>query len=271
LTALLGEDLVVRDDDGTYHNAPVSSRHLIAGAPEYLGALAAHQDGHFGRFDRLTDALRADAPVETSAGGAHPAFGGPEKFAAVTRAASVMMAGGLASGAPLKGHRHLVDLGCGSGVYTIALANANPELRITAVDQPAVCELARRNIAEAGLGDRVTVVAGDIFVDTFGDADVALLSNVVEGFAPDRARQLLQHVYGWLPSDGELLLHAHMWEHARTSFPYTIGLILLVNNTVGGEPYGAQVTEDWLRQAGFDEVSTAAVSPISALARAHKS
>lgn len=269
LTALLGDRLVERDDGGTYTNAAVARRHLVSDAPEFLGALATHQDGHFDRFSRLTESLRTDAPIGAGPG-EHPAFGGPEKFAAVTRAASLMMADGLVAGASLKGHRHLADLGCGSGVYTIALARANPELRITAVDRPSVCELARRNIEAAGLSDRVTVQPGDIFTDTFPDADVALLSNVVEGFAADRAQALLQHVHGWLPADGELLLHAHMWEHGQTPFPYAIGLILLVNNTMGGEPYGAGVTHQWLTDAGFAEVSTNPVSPISAVARARK-
>jgi cyclopropane fatty-acyl-phospholipid synthase-like methyltransferase len=188
----------------------------------------------------------------------------------VTRAASLLMVDGLVANASLKGNRHLVDLGCGSAAYSIALANANPELRITAVDRPALCELARHNVAEAGLNDRIKVVEGDIFTDRFADADVALLSNVVEGFAPDRAKEVLRQVHDWLPPDGELLLHAHMWEHGRTPFPFNIGLILLVNNTVGGEPYGAQVTEGWLKEIGFDGVSTVAVSPISALTRARK-
>jgi N,N-dimethyltransferase len=269
LTALLGEQLVERDEAGAFRNAAVSSRHLVSDAPDFLGALATHQAGHFGRFAQLTEALRTDAPIGTGPG-EHPAFGGPEKFAAVTRAASLMMAGGLVANASLKGQRHMVDLGCGSGVYTIAFANANPELRITAVDRPSVCELARRNIEAAGLSDRVSVQPGDIFSDTFPGADVALLSNVVEGFAPDRAQALIRHVHGWLPEDGELLLHAHMWEHGQTPFPYSIGLILLVNNTMGGEPYGAEVTRRWLTDAGFADVSTAAVSPISAVARARK-
>lgn len=269
LTALLGDWLVERDGTGTFTNAAVASRHLVSGAPDFLGALAAHQDGHFDRFRGLTESLRTDAPIGTGPG-EHPAFGGPEKFAAVTRAASLMMAGGLVAGTPLKGHRHLADLGCGSGTYTIALAKANPELRITAVDRPSVCELARRNIEAAGLSDRVTVQPGDIFADTFPDADVALLSNVVEGFAPERAQALLKHVHGWLPADGELLLHAHMWEHGQTPFPYLIGLILLVNNTMGGEPYGAEVTRQWLSDVGFSDVSISPVSPISAVARARK-
>jgi hypothetical protein len=61
-----------------------------------------------------------------------------------------------------------------------------------------------------------------------------------------------------------------MWEHGQTPFPYAIGLILLVNNTMGGEPYGAEVTRQWLSGIGFADVTTTPVSPISAVARARK-
>jgi N,N-dimethyltransferase len=268
LMALHGERLVERSPDGVYRNAAVASRHLVNTAPEYLGALAAHQNAHFGRFAHLTHALRENAPVTVDGDKDHPAFGGPVKFAQITRAASLMMAGGLAENTPLKGHTHLIDLGCGSCAYSIALAKANPELRVTAVDRAAVCDMARKNVEEAGLADRITVQAGDIFADTFPDGDVVLLSNVVEGFAPDRAQALIKHVHGWLPAGGEIIIHAHMWEHGETPFPYTIGLILVVNNTMGGEPYGAEVTRGWLEEAGFRAQPTIPVSPISAVARA---
>ncbi len=270
LMALHGERLVDRGPDGVFRNARVASRHLVTGTPEFLGALAAHQDAHFGRFAHLTTALRENTPIRLDGDKDHPAFGGPEKFAQITRAASLMMAGGLAEHTPLKGNQHLIDLGCGSCAYSIALAKANPELRVTAVDRPAVCDMARENVARAGLTDRITVQPGDIFSDTFPDGDAVLLSNVVEGFAPHRAQELIKHVYGWLPTGGEIIIHAHMWEHGETPFPYTIGLILMVNNTMGGEPHGAEVTRGWLEQAGFRAQPTIAVSPISAVARAVK-
>ena len=48
------------------------------------------------------------------------------------------------------------------------------------------------------------------------------------------------------------------------------GQPLVVNNTMGGEPYGAEVTRGWLEEAGFRAQPTIAVSPISAVARAVK-
>jgi N,N-dimethyltransferase len=271
LLALLGEQIVNRDGE-MYRNAPVASRYLVGTSPDSIVPLAAHQAAHFAKFSQLTQALQDNAPVRMEAQGDHPAFGGPERFAQITRtAATMMMAGGLAEHLASVGRQHLVDLGCGSCVYSIALAKANPDLRITAVDRPSLCQLAGSEIASAGLGDRINVRPSDIFVDSFTGADIALLSNVAEGYDPARAQALIRHVYEWLPVGGELLIHSHMWEHARTPFPYTVGLILVVNNAQGGEPYGEVVTREWLTDTGFTTVDPAvAVSPISAVIRAVK-
>jgi len=271
LLALLGEQVITMAGD-VYSNTPLAERFLLRRSPDYVGALAAHQAAHFERFSQLTKALRDNEPIRAAVNGDHPQFGGPERFAEITRtAALMMMADGMARQTSLADRHHLADLGCGSGVYSIALARANPHLTITAIDRPSVCELATRSVAAAGLETRITVRPGDIFAETVADADVAILSNVAEGFGSARAAELVKHVHGWLPTGGELIVHSHMWEHAGTPFPFTVGLILAVNNPMGGEPYGEGVTREWLTAAGFRDITAAvAVSPISAVVRATK-
>jgi predicted RNA methylase len=57
----------------------------------------------------------------------------------------------------------VADVGCGAGWAAIGLARAFPRIRVDAFDlDPASVELARRNVAEAGLGDRVAVHEQDI-------------------------------------------------------------------------------------------------------------
>jgi SAM-dependent methyltransferase len=57
----------------------------------------------------------------------------------------------------------VLDLGCGPGQQTLALASALPEARIVAVDLlPAMVEEADRRFTAAHLGDRVVAVVGDM-------------------------------------------------------------------------------------------------------------
>lgn len=273
LLALEGEELVTRVGDA-YRNTPIADAFLVSTSPRYMGALARHQDTHFAKLVQLEEALRTDRPVQLGEQYTGQFKPGPQTWARhwaeVFRASSQLMAEDLAGRVPLAGRRRLVDLGCASCSYSIALARENPELAVTAVDQPAVAEVASEFVDAAGMADRITVRPGDIFEDRFPDCDVALLSHVIQGFDRDRARALLTHVYDWLPDGGLLVVHSHLPERAGLPFPYQFGLILLINNTQGGEPHDLTLTEQWLREAGFRDVKVADVSPISAVVKARK-
>jgi len=273
LLALEGEGLVVRQGR-EYRNTPVATAFLVSTSPTFMGALARHQEAHFAKLAHLDDALRNDQPVAMTEQYTGQFSAGPlawaRRWAEVFRASSQLMAEDLAAAVDLDGRRRLVDLGCASSSYSIALARAYPSLEVTAVDQPAVAEVAAEFVAEAGLADRITVRGGDVFTERFPDCDVALLSHVIQGFSRDRARQLLAHVFEWLPDGGLLVLHSHLPERATLPFPYQFGLILLLNNTQGGEPHDQGLTEDWLRDIGFRDIKVADVSPISAVLTAVK-
>jgi 4-amino-anhydrotetracycline N4-methyltransferase len=272
LLALMGGNLVGREG-GRYHNEPVASAFLVSSSPQYMGALATHQEAHFAKLTHLADSLRDGTPVRTGENYSG-AFGDDQawarRWAEITRASSLLMAENLAGEARLDGYHHLVDLGCASCAYSIAFARANPDLRITAVDQPAVAQVASEFVAAEGLAGQVTVRPANIFTDTFSGCDVALLSHVIQGFERDRARALIEHIYGWLPDGAELLLHTHLPERAETPFPYLFGLILQINNTQGGEAHDEDLTCRWLREAGFRDLRVTTASPISALIRATK-
>ena len=59
--------------------------------------------------------------------------------------------------------RSVLDLGCGPGAQTEALARALPVARILGVDLlPAMVDEANRRFVEAGIQDRVQAVVGDM-------------------------------------------------------------------------------------------------------------
>src|ERR1022692_2878608 len=63
--------------------------------------------------------------------------------------------------------RHLLDVGGGTGVNASLLVRAYPEMRITILDLPSVVAAAAESVQDAGLTDRVGVVAGNFLRDEF--------------------------------------------------------------------------------------------------------
>ena len=277
LVALTGLELV-RAEDGRYLNSEEASRYLVAGRPEYMGGFAAHQNSHFGHFARLDEAVRSNASLNQRVlkqgyrdQGAAQGEGreGTGRLIQAMRVSSRLQAGKLAEAAPLDGVRHVVDLGCGSGDYSIALATRHPELRVTALDYPAVTDLARANVREAGLEDRVEVRAADIMADEWPASDAVLLSHVLDGYGPERAAHLVRRIHTHLPADGLLLVHSHMPTLASGLFPAMFGLILLVN-TEEGEVRDVDEIRGWVEDAGFRRITTRNVSLLSGLLTATK-
>jgi 4-amino-anhydrotetracycline N4-methyltransferase len=277
LVALQGLRLVSREGD-IYKNCEDASRFLVTGEPEYMGEFAAHQDRHFGNFTKLIEAMRENRSLtgrvlkdgySNQGAAANEGREGTGRLIRAMTVSSRLQADALAATAPLSGVRTLLDLGCGSGDYAVAIARRNPEIAIIAMDYPAVCELAVRNVVQAGFGDTVEVRPNDILRDPWPSCDAILLSHVLDGYGDKQAAGLIEKVYRALPAGGKLLVHAHMPSLSMGVFPYLFGLILL-GNTAEGEVRDVDDIVGWVRQAGFHDIRTCNVSLLSGLLTACK-
>lgn len=277
LLALHGLQLVSRDGL-RYQNSAETSRFLVTGKPEYMGGFAKHQDSHFGHFTKLTEAIRENTSLtkrvlkegySNQGAAAGEGRAGTDRLIQAMRVSSRLQADLLAARIPLSGVGRLLDLGCGSGDYSVAIARKYPDTRIIAMDYPAVCELAGRNIAQAGVGDVVEVRPNDILRDPWPDCDAILLSHVLDGYGSQQAAKLIEKIYHSLSTGGKLLVHGHMPSLATGVFPYLFGLILL-GNTAEGEVRDVEDIVGWVHDAGFRDVQTCTVSLLSGLVTAHK-
>ena len=83
----------------------------------------------------------------------------------------------------------VADVGTGSGAVAVAIASAAPRARVWATDTSLhAVRLARSNACSHGLGDRVSVLHGDLLDGVPGDLDlvVANLPYLAEHLRPHR-------------------------------------------------------------------------------------
>ena len=87
-------------------------------------------------------------------------------------------AAALARHLDLSGHRKLLDVGGGSGVMSIALVRANPQLSACVLEIEPVCKVTSRIVRRAGLCRRIKPQAGDIHQPLPAGYDVVMFCDV---------------------------------------------------------------------------------------------
>jgi predicted O-methyltransferase YrrM len=149
--------------------------------------------------------------------------------------------------------RALLDVGGGPGTYTIAFLQACPHMRATLFDRPAVTEMARARLAEAGLLDRVTLAGGDFDHDELpAGHDLALVSAIIHQNSPAQNVELYGKVWRALVPGGRLIIRDHVMSPDRLD-PRD-GALFAVNmltGTSGGNVYTFEEIGAGLTAAGF--------------------
>jgi SAM-dependent methyltransferase len=146
---------------------------------------------------------------------------------------------------------HLLDLGGGTGVYALALLQANPGLRATVVDRPEVLKVAAEFAEAAGVGERLALVPGDMFTASLPPADVVLLSNILHDWDVPECRRLVQRAAAVLPPGGRLLIHdVFLDDDLGGPLPIALYSAALFSLTEG-RAYSAAEYRGWLRDAGL--------------------
>jgi ubiquinone/menaquinone biosynthesis C-methylase UbiE len=166
----------------------------------------------------------------------------------------------------------VLDLATGSGVWGIAVAQASPGVRVTAVDWPQVLEVTRKIATRFGVVDRFNFSPGDLLEADFGTKHgLATLGHILHSEGETRSRELLKKTFDALAPGGVIAIAEFLVNADRTG-PLS-GLIFSINmlvNTETGRTYSFEELSDWLRQAGFVEPRLMEVPAVSPLVLAKK-
>jgi SAM-dependent methyltransferase len=152
--------------------------------------------------------------------------------------------------------RALLDVGCGSGTYSIAFLRAVPEMKATLFDLPDVIEMARERLKNEGLLNRTTLITGSFYHQEFPEGhDLVLISAIIHSNSAEENLELYKKSFRALNRGGRILVRDHVMSPDRTC-PRD-GAIFAINmlvGTPGGGSYTFQEIESGLSQAGFTRI-----------------
>lgn len=264
LVALRAMSLLTTDPQGRVALTELAREHLVPGGPFDVGDYVS-QANNSEAVREMIERLRTNTPAGAKPQEQGVAFIYREGISsameqeAAARKFTLALAGRAKNVAPvlaqkvaLSEAKILLDVGGGTGIYSIACLKRYPNLRAIVWDRPQVLKVAREFAEAAGVADRLRLEAGDMFADPVPDgADVMLLSNILHDWDVPECKAVVSRLAHALPKDGRLLIHDAFLNDALDG-PLAVALYSAnLFCVTEGRCYSAAECGQWLVEAGL--------------------
>jgi predicted O-methyltransferase YrrM len=247
LDALTAMGLLLKEK-GLYQTEPSAAPLLSAGSPISVLPMVSHANDLWDRWGQLTPKVAGKRDRDKSM----------RAFIGAMHVVGSALAPRVISQIGVSGVRRLLDVGGGSGTYTIAFLDAEPRMEATLFDLPPVIHMARERLEASGMQERVRLVAGDYRTDALpAGHDLAFVSAIIHQNSPAENKALFRKIYDALVPGGRIVVRDHLLSPDRTR-PRS-GALFAVNmlvGTKGGNSYTEDEVREALQEAGFVNIKT---------------
>lgn len=264
LVAMRAMGLLTTGQDGSVALSDLAREHLVPGSPFDVSDYVS-QANNTEAVREMIERLRTNKPAGSKPQEQGVAFIYREGMSSAmeqeeaARKLTLALAGRAKNVAPvlarnvnLSEARVLLDVGGGTGIYSIAALQRYPHLRAIVWDRPQVLKVAREFAEAAGVADRLRLQPGDMFADPVpAGADVMLLSNILHDWDVPECQTLVSKLASALPQGGRLLIHdAFLNDALNGPLPvalYSANLFCVTE----GRCYSAGECRQWITEAGL--------------------
>jgi precorrin-6B methylase 2 len=250
--------------EGGYRASTLSSAYLTPGKPGYLGNAIGWSADQYEAWGRLAETVKSGQPAVPPKDHLGGDPGQTRAFVMGMYDRAMGMARGVLDFLDLEGCHSLLDVGGGSGAYSMLLAGKFKDLHATILDLPGIVEIAKDLITEQGYAERVSVTPGDAKLGNYGAEmyDAVLFSGVLHQMSPKTIVEMLEGAYRALKTAGKVIISDMMLEEDKTqpifSALFSVQMLLTSNE---GAVFSAKECEMWLGMAGFSKMQTVQLPP----------
>ena len=254
-TVLVAQTLLERDGE-RLRNAPDVARFLVKDSERFAGPWILFTKPRWNAYGELGERLRRH---EENRLGAYESFTVEDarRYHAATYSIGRGAARLFSRSVDLAGRRKLLDLGGGSGAYSIVATETFPGLKAVVLDLPPVAEVAREYIAANGATDRVATLPGDFTRTPFpNDVDVVVMASNLPQYEPPLIRLVVSKAFAALLPGGEMHLIGETLDDDRQG-PLSAALWGLNEAVYGstGVAHTESEVRGYLEGAGFIDVA----------------
>ena len=150
----------------------------------------------------------------------------------------------------------ILDLGCGSAVWSCAMAHRVASSSVVAIDRPEVAAEARKTAQSIGLDERFWFVEADPRVAELeqGRYDVVILAQLLSGFGEEEAAELLRRSTRALRNGGRLVAPDHYVGPANAGLGEALSRIAVKISTPNGRVRGLRHCQTMFAEAGLESI-----------------
>src|SRR6185312_7839533 len=255
LTALAAMTLLDRTGD-RFANAADVQRFLVKDGERYAGPWILFTKPRWEAFGKLSEHLRRR---EENHLGQYVEFSVDDarRYHAATYSIGMGAARLFSRSVDLTGRTLMLDLGGGSGAYSIVATRTYPGLKAIVLDLPPVAVVAREYIEANHAQERVSAIAGDFTTSDFPQGvDVVVMASNLPQYEPALIRLVVAKAFAALVPGGEMhLIGETLHDDRRGPLSAALwGLNEAIQGSTGVAHTEGEVT-GYLREAGFTQVT----------------
>jgi len=261
--ALVALKFLDRDGDGAhgkYKNTKDTAAFLDKKSPMYIGGMPEMLNARlFGFWNHLGVALKTGKPQnEVKVHGKsifEALYSNEAQLGEFLNAMTGFQAGNfmaLAEKFDFSKYKTVSDVGGALGLLSRLVGKKHAHLKFSTFDLPPVAPHAQKHVDQAGMKERINVVAGDFFEDALPKADVVTMGNILHDWNLENKKILIKKAYDALPDGGAFIAVENLIDDARreNAFGLLMSLNMLIEFGDAFDYTGANFRE-WCTEAGF--------------------
>lgn len=260
MDALSAMGLLKKIED-RFSNTETTARYLDRESPDYRAGLL-HSAALWKSWSKLTQVVKEGRPAERERDERDL-----KSFISAMHERAQNTAPKIVEMLDLSGVNAVLDVGGGSGAFSMAFVRAKPHIKATVFDLPDVIPLTKDYVQKEGLDDQIDTLPGDYKVDDFGSGyDLIFLSAIVHINSPEENQELIKKCAHTLNPGGQVVVQDFIMNESRTApgFGAIFALNMLVN-TQSGDTYTESEVRGWMENAGLKNIERKDTGSVTSL------
>ena len=239
----------------SFYNTTESFTFLSKKSPEYLGGLM-HSNHLWNTWSNLTKVVKSGIsahPAEINERGEDWLF----PFINAMHDRAKKQAPQQLANIDLSSIKSTLDIGGGSGAYSMEFVTKKPGIDAIVFDLPNVVPITMKFLEKEGFSGKIKTCSGDYTTDDLPKGfDLVFLSAIIHSNSFEINQNLIKKCFDSLNKNGTIIIQDWIMNNDRT-YP-TAGAVFAINMLVGtesGDCFTEQEVTEMLNVSGFKNIS----------------